>query len=63
MSNISIGILFAAIGLIIVAVALDVWFVANGSGVVLVAGLVYAYIVAKREAALISYAVHEQEDD
>ncbi|MEM7700452.1 MAG: hypothetical protein AAF251_00800 [Pseudomonadota bacterium] len=50
MSKVSIGILFAAIALIAFAMLFDVMFVAGGSGVVLVVGLAYSYVVAKRES-------------
>ena len=49
MSKVSIGILFAAIALIALAMLFDVLFVAGGSGVVLVVALVYSYVVARRE--------------
>lgn len=60
MSKVSIGILFAAIALIILAVAFNVTFVAGGSGVVLVVSLAYSYVVAKREVKLLSYAMESR---
>lgn len=59
MSKVSIGILLAAIALIIVAMFFNASFVAGGSGVVLVVGLVYSYVVAKREVQLLSYAMDD----
>ncbi|BDW81826.1 hypothetical protein MACH24_12640 [Erythrobacter sp. Dej080120_24] len=52
MSKISIGLLFTAIGLILVATYFDIAFLGSGAGVVLVCGLVYAFVVAKRQAEL-----------
>ena len=49
MSKIVVGVLFAALVLIALAVAFDVMFVAGGSGVVMVVALVYSYIVHTRE--------------
>ena len=52
MSKISIGLLFTAIGLVLLATYFDVAFLGGGAGVVLVCGLVYAFVVAKRQAEL-----------
>ena len=50
--------------LIIVSVIFGLPFVRSGGGVILVVGLVYSYVVAKREFALLAYAVesHNEED-
>ncbi|MFN2100061.1 hypothetical protein [Altererythrobacter sp. MF3-039] len=50
MSKITLFILIATVVLIIAAVLTDSAFVAGGSGVVLLVGLAYAYVVSKREA-------------
>ena len=67
MSKISLGILVAAVLLIVLGVMFDVAFVQGGSGVVLIVGLGYSYVVAKREVELLSFAATqrkaEQEDD
>ena len=63
MSKVSIGILFAAIALIIVATYLEVAFVAGGSGVVLVVALCYSFVVARREMALMSLALEQAEEE
>lgn len=60
MSRINIGILLAAVSLIILGVLFDIAIFRNGSGVIFVVGLVYAYVVAKREAALMSHALDQQ---
>ena len=52
MSKVTLGILFAAIGLAIVATYFELSVVSGGSGVVLVVGLIYAFVVTKREIAL-----------
>ncbi|WP_128891347.1 hypothetical protein [Erythrobacter sp. HKB08] len=61
MSKLSIGLTFVTIALIIVAAMYQMPFASNGSGVLLVAGLVYAYWVAKRELHLLAYAKAEAE--
>lgn len=49
MSRTTLAILVATIVLIIMAVIFEVSAVARGGGVLLVAGLAYAYVVSKRE--------------
>ncbi len=49
MSMTTLGILFAAIALIIISVAFGANFVAGGGGIVLVVGLIYSFVVTKRE--------------
>lgn len=51
MSKMIQGILIAAVMLIVFAVIFDSAFVVGGSGVVLLVGLGYAYVVSKREIA------------
>ncbi len=53
----------AAVVLIVLAVFFDLPFVRNGSGVILLVGLGYAYTVAKREVQLLNYAVNHRDDD
>ena len=60
MSKISIAILFAAIGLITLGTYFDVPYVAGGSGLILVVGLCYAYVVAKREMARVADLIREE---
>lgn len=43
------GILFAAILLLLVATIFNSAFVAGGSGIVLLVGLAYSYVVTKRD--------------
>ena len=59
MSKISIAILFAAIGLITLGTYFDVPYVASGSGLILVVGLCYAYVVAKREMVRVADVIRE----
>jgi len=49
MSKTTIGILAAAVGLILLSTLFGAAFVAGGSGVVLLVGLIYAFVVTKRE--------------
>jgi len=49
MSKVTVGILFVAIGLILLATYFKVLFVAGGSAIVLVVALAYSYVVAKRD--------------
>ena len=60
MSKISIAILFAAIGLITLGTYFDVPYVAGGSGFILVVGLCYAYVVAKREMERVADVIREE---
>ena len=53
----------AAVVLIVLAVFFDLPFVRNGSGVILLVGLGYAYTVAKREVQLLNYAVNHRDHD
>ena len=60
MSKISIAILFAAIGLTTLGTYVDVPYVAGGSGLTLVVGLCYAYVVTKREMARVADVIREE---
>ena len=62
MSKLSLSIFMAAVVLIVLAVFFDLPFVRNGSGVILLVGLGYAYTVAKREVQLLNYAVNHRDD-
>ncbi|WP_299191490.1 hypothetical protein [uncultured Erythrobacter sp.] len=61
MSKVTLAILFAAIVLIIVATYFDIAYLGGGPGVLLVAGLAYSYVVAKRQAALMTYVLGENQ--
>ena len=63
MSKVSVGILFAAVGLITLGTYFNVPFVAGGSGVVLVVGLCYSYVVAKREMERVSEVLREEKEE
>lgn len=49
MSKVTLGILCAAVALIVLATLFNVMFVAGGSGIVIVVALAYSYVVARRE--------------
>ena len=59
-SKISIAILFVAIGLITLGAYFDVPYVASWSGLILVVGLCYPYVVAKREMARVADVIREE---
>lgn len=59
MSKISLTILFIVIGAIIVGMYLEVPYLTGGPGAFIVMALVYSFIVAKREAALLSMALDQ----
>ncbi|TRD11106.1 hypothetical protein FGU71_04060 [Erythrobacter insulae] len=63
MSKISIGVLFTAIALIIVAKIFDLSFAQGVSGALFVAGLAYSYVVAKREIKLLAFAAASAEEE
>ena len=56
MSKITIAFLFTTITFIALSVLVDVPFLRGGSGMIFVAALVYCYIVAKREDAVLAPA-------
>lgn len=56
LSKTNIALLFVAIALILLAMIFEVSFATGVSGACLIAGLVYAYIVARREVELLSFA-------
>ena len=49
MSKTILATLVLAVFLIVIAVIADSTFVASGSGVVLMVGIIYSYVVAKRD--------------
>jgi hypothetical protein len=61
MSKIAIVLLFVAITLILLATYNDVAFLGRGGGFMLVIGLIYSYVVASRQAALLTLSREEQE--
>lgn len=61
MSRTSVAILFATIALIVAATYLEVPYFGDGVGVLLVTGLCYAFVVAKREMALMTYVLSEDQ--
>lgn len=61
MSKTTVAILFAAIGLIITATYLELPYFGGGAGVLLVAALSYAFLIAKRELALVTYVLTEDQ--
>ncbi len=50
MSKTILATMLLAVLLIVIAVIADSTFVAGGSGVVLMVGIIYSYVVAKRDA-------------
>jgi hypothetical protein len=60
MSKISLAILCTVIGAIIVGMYLEVEALSGGVGAFIVIALVYSFVVAKREAALMSHVMDQQ---
>lgn len=63
MSKISLTILYIVILSIIVGMYLEVPYLTGGPGAFLVIALVYSFVVAKRELALLSEALNDEGDD
>ena len=61
MSNVSLFTLVCAVALIVVAVIFEMSVVSGGTGVILIVALGYAYTVAKREVALLAYAMENSD--
>lgn len=61
MSKTSMALLAIAAALVTLATYLELPFAAGGSGVLLLVALGYAYVVAKRDVTLLSYAMKERE--
>jgi hypothetical protein len=60
MSRVSIGLLYTVILGVIVGMLLEVPYISGLPGALIVFALVYSFVVAKREVALMSYALDEQ---
>ena len=60
MSKVSIGLLYVVILGIIVCMVYEVPYISGLPGALIVISLVYSFVVAKREAALMSFALEEQ---
>ena len=60
MSKVSIGLLYIVILTIIVCMAYEVPYISGLPGALIVISLVYSFVVAKREAALMSFALEDQ---
>lgn len=60
MSKVTLTILCTVIGLIILGMVLEVPALSNGVGAFIVIALVYSFVVAKREAGLMAYALRHQ---
>jgi hypothetical protein len=63
MSRITLTVLCIVIGGIVVGMAFELPQLANGVGAFIVFALVYCFVVAKREAALMSLALEEQREE
>jgi hypothetical protein len=61
MTKLNVGILMAAVAMIVAATYFELSFATGVSGVLLIVGLGYSYVVATREARLLSYALEERE--
>lgn len=62
MSKITLSVLFIVIGAIIVGMYMEVEYLTGGPGAFIVMALVYSFIVAKREAGLMSYALDNRDE-
>lgn len=60
MSKITLSVLFIVIGAIITGMYLEVEYLTGGPGAFIVMALVYSFVVAKREAALMSLALEQR---
>jgi len=60
MSKITLTILFIVIGAILVGMYLEVEYLTGGPGAFIVMALVYSFVVAKREAGLMSLALEQR---
>ena len=61
MSKTSLTILCVVIAAIITGMILEVPALSNGTGAFLVMALIYSFVVAKREAGLIAYALEHRQ--
>ena len=60
MSKITLSVLFIVIGGIIGGMYMEVPYLTGGPGAFIVMALVYSFVVAKREAALMSLALEQR---
>ena len=60
MSRVSIALLYVVIAAIIVCMYFEVPYISGLPGALIVISLVYSFVVAKREAALIAFTLDEQ---
>jgi hypothetical protein len=63
MSKVTLSVLFAAIGLVVSATYFEVPGFSGGVGVLIVAGLVYAFHVAQREVLLLTHSMEVRENE
>jgi len=61
MSRLTILLLLTAMGLVTIATYYELPFAAGGSGVLFAVALGYAFVVAKRDTKLLTYALQENE--
>ena len=61
MSRLTIGILFAVIGLVVAASLWDFAHFGGGAGVLIVAALCYSFVVAKRDLNSAIYVLSEDQ--
>ena len=63
MSKVTLALLMAAAALIVAGVFFEISWISSGSGVLLLVGLGYAYVVAKREAELLYAAIRDRDEN
>ncbi|MDY7097780.1 MAG: hypothetical protein SXU28_06550 [Pseudomonadota bacterium] len=63
MSKISVAILCIVIAGILIAMLMEVPYVTGGPGALVVIALVYSFVVARREAGLMAYALEQQREE
>ena len=61
MTRLSVATLLASVAMIVAAAWFELSFATGASGVLLIVGLSYSYVVATREAKLLSYAMEERD--
>lgn len=63
MSKVTLGILFSAIALVILGTGLGLPTFSGGTGVLIVASLVYAFHVSQREVLLLTRSMEVRDDE
>lgn len=63
MSRVTLAILFTAIGLVVLGTLAGLPTFSGGTGVLIVAGLVYAFHVAQREVLLLTRSMEVRDDE